>query len=325
MDNFLTILPEVIFDAAETLGGRCTGRFFALNAMENRVYDIEMEEGPRVVIKFYRPGRWSRETIQTEHDFLKRLEDNEIPVVRPLADASGKTLFEINGVLFTIFPKRPGRLEAELNPEQLKRLGRFLARLHNVGAAMPGLPRQRLSPATYGRDTLKYLQEKQLLPGHLGTHFANLVTQICDITEPLFENVETVLLHGDCHHGNILWTGDAPFFIDFDDMLYAPPVQDIWMLTGADDSYGEEMKKILLAAYEELRPFDDSTLELIEPLRSLRMIYFTSWIAKRWEDGAFKLAFPHFGTERYWQEQVENLSVQREKLTNPNAYKNFNA
>lgn len=316
MENFLNILPEVIFDAAETLGGRCTGRFFALNAMENRVYDIEMEEGPRVVIKFYRPGRWSRATIQTEHDFLKKLEENEIPVVRPLADASGKTLFETNGVLFTIFPKRPGRLEPELNKEQLTRLGRFLARLHNVGATMPGLPRLKLSPTTYGRETLKYLKEKNLLPAHLGQHFETLINEICDVTEPMFTNVEYVLLHGDCHAGNILWSNDSPYFIDFDDMLYAPPVQDTWMLTGADDEYGNEMRRILITAYEEIREFDDSTLRLIEPLRALRMIHFTAWIAKRWEDGAFKLAFPNFGTERYWQEQVEGLSVQREKILN---------
>jgi len=316
MDNFLTILPEVIFDAAETLGGRCTGRFFALNAMENRVYDIEMEEGPRVVIKFYRPGRWSREVIQTEHDFLKKLEENEIPVVRPLSDASGKTLFEINGVLFTIFPKKPGRLEAELNPEQLKRLGRFLARLHNVGATMKKSPRTTLSPDTFGRDTLKYLKEKELLPKHLGQHFETLVNQICDLSDPYFKKVENVLLHGDCHHGNVLWTNDNPYFIDFDDMLHAPPIQDMWMLTGSDDEYGVEMRRILITAYEEIREFDDYTLKLIEPLRSLRMIYFTAWIAKRWEDGAFKLAFPHFGTERYWQEQVEGLAGQREKLIN---------
>ena len=152
LDNFLQILPEVIFDAAETLGGRCTGRFYALNAMENRVYDIEMEEGPRVVIKFYRPGRWSRATIQAEHDFLKALEEHEIPVVCPLTDDKGQSIFEINDVMFTIFPKRPGRLEPELNTEQLTRLGRFLARLHNVGAAVRGAPRLRLDPQTYGRE-----------------------------------------------------------------------------------------------------------------------------------------------------------------------------
>ena len=139
-DNFLQILPEVIFDAAETLGGRCTGRFLALHALENRVYDIEMEDGPHVVIKFYRPGRWSRAAIQAEHDFLRALEQSEIPVVCPLADDGGRSIFEINEVMFAIFPKRPGRLEPELTKEQLTRLGRFLARLHNVGATIKTRP-----------------------------------------------------------------------------------------------------------------------------------------------------------------------------------------
>jgi len=156
LDNFLQILPEVIFDAAEKLGGRCTGRFYALHALENRVYDIEMEEGPHVIIKFYRPGRWSRATIQAEHDFLKALEASEIPVVCPLTDAKGQSIFEINKVMFTIFPKRPGRLEPELTTEQLTRLGRFMARLHNVGATVKAAPRLRLDPQTYGRDPLKF-------------------------------------------------------------------------------------------------------------------------------------------------------------------------
>src|ERR687898_199192 len=147
LDNFLQILPEVIFAAAEKLGGRCTGRFYALHALENRVYDIEMEEGPHVVVKFYRPGRWSRATIQAEHDFLKALDESEIPVVRPLTDAEGQTIFEINQVMFTIFPKRPGRLEPELTTEQLMRLGKFMARIHNLRATAKAGPRLRLYPS----------------------------------------------------------------------------------------------------------------------------------------------------------------------------------
>src|ERR1044072_4676268 len=150
LNNFVQIVPEVIFDAAETLGGRCTGRFYALHALENRVYDIEMEEGPHVVVKFYRPGRWSRATIQAEHDFLKALEESEIPVAPPLSDGDGRTIFTINEVMFTIFPKRPGRLEPELTAEQLTRLGRFMARLHTVGAAGKDAPRPGLDPEACG-------------------------------------------------------------------------------------------------------------------------------------------------------------------------------
>ena len=314
LDNFLNITPDVIFTAAEHLGGRCTGRFLALNAMENRVYDIELEDSSHVVIKFYRPGRWSRETIETEHKFLKLLLENEIPVVCPLADPKGQTLFEINEVFYTIFPKRPGRLEPELNDEQKQRLGRFLARLHNVGSSIKGAPRLTLHPNTYGREPLRFLMEKKLLPPSVAPHFQQLVNQICDHIEPFFEGVESILIHGDCHSGNILWKGNEPYFIDFDDMLYAPPVQDIWMLAGGDDEYALKNRSDILEAYEEIRAFDHQTLRLIEPLRALRMIHFTAWIAKRWEDGAFKMAFPAFGSERYWQEQIEGLSMQWEKI-----------
>ena len=316
LSNFSHLLPEVIFDAAERLGGRCTGRFLALNAMENRVYDIEMEEGPHSIIKFYRPGRWDRETILGEHRFLSAAEKAEIPVVAPLRDGSGESLFEQSGILYALFPKRPGRLEPELSPPQLERLGRYLARLHNVGATLPEIRRGRITPQTYGRDSLKVLGEEGLLPPGLGPIYTQIVQNLCDAMEPLFEDdMENVLLHGDCHAGNVLWNREEPYFIDFDDMLFAPPVQDFWMLTGGDDEYGVERRKVLIEAYEEIRDFDRSTLRLVEPLRALRMIYFNAWIARRWEDGAFKMAFPSFGTERYWQEQIEGLSLQWEKIS----------
>jgi Ser/Thr protein kinase RdoA (MazF antagonist) len=314
LNNFLQIVPEVIFDAAETLGGRCTGRFYTLHALENRVYDIEMEEGPHLVIKFYRPGRWSRATIQAEHDFLNALDESEIPVVCPLTGNSGQTIFEITGVMFAIFPKRPGRLEPELNKEQLTRLGRFLARLHNVGATIKAAPRLRLDPQTYGRAPLKFLKNGHFVPMELASRFETIASQICAAITPRFDSASYILLHGDCHSGNILWNRDDPYFIDFDDMLYAPPVQDIWMLTGGDDDDGRERRRILLEAYEQIRTFDMTTLQLIEPLRALRMIHFSAWIARRWEDQAFKIAFPDFGTEHYWQEQIEALALQLEKL-----------
>ncbi|HEY1232611.1 MAG TPA: serine/threonine protein kinase [Candidatus Binatia bacterium] len=314
LNNFLQIVPEVIFDAVEKLGGRCTGRFFTLNALENRVYDTEMEGGSHLVIKFYRPGRWSRPTIQAEHDFLRALEDSEIPVVCPLTDDRGQSIFEITGVMFAIFPKRPGRLEAELSKEQLTRLGRFLARLHNVGATVKDAPRLRLDPESYGREPLKFLKHGHFVPMELASRFQTIASEICAAIKPRFADANCILLHGDCHSGNILWNRDDPYFIDFDDMLYAPPVQDIWMLTGGDDEYGKERRRILLEAYEQIRVFDMTTLQLIEPLRALRMIYFSAWIARRWDDYAFKMAFPDFGTEHYWQEQIEALALQLEKV-----------
>ncbi len=318
LNNFGHLLPEVIFAAAEQLGGRCTGRFLALNAMENRVYDIEMEDEPNRIIKFYRPGRWDRATIQAEHDFLKACEAAEVPVVCPLAHKDGQTLLEstveTGTILFTLFPKRPGRLEPELNGEQLKRLGRFLGRIHNVGAGFKKVSRLRLDAQTYGRDCLQYLLAENLLAPGLSAIYQKYVNDICTVIEPMFAGKEFVLTHGDCHAGNVLWQHDNPYFIDFDDMLYAPPVQDFWMLIGGDDEIAMKNRDILIDAYSEIREFDESTVKLVEPLRALRMIYFSTWIARRREDGAFKAAFPHFGTEKYWQEQIEHLSHQYERL-----------
>jgi Ser/Thr protein kinase RdoA (MazF antagonist) len=314
LSNFDHLLPEVIFESVEKLGGRCTGRFLALNAMENRVYDVEMEEGPHLVVKFYRPGRWAQPTIQAEHDFLKKVEAAEVPVVCPLSDSSGQTLFTRDGIFYAIFPKRPGRLEPELNKEQLTRLGRYLARIHNIGDTIKNAPRGELTPQTYGTGSLKILQDQKVLTGNLANIYSQLVREIVDRSEPLFEGQETTLLHGDCHAGNILWRGDEPYFIDFDDMLYAPPVQDFWMMIGGDDEYAMKNRDILIDAYLEIRDFDERTWKLVEPLRALRMIYFNAWIANRKDDGAFKLAFPHFGTEQYWQQQVENLSMQLERV-----------
>jgi len=313
--NFSHLLPERIFDAAELLGGRATGRFLALNAMENRVYDVELEDKSHVIAKFYRPGRWSRETIEAEHRYLSLAVEAEIPVVTPLKDKSGNTLWEKEGILFTLFPKKPGRLEPELNPEQLKRLGRYLARLHQVGAQMGKVPRMTMSPQTYGLDSLEYMRSQDLLAPGLKARYEYLEKEICERITPLFTaRFPNVLVHGDCHAGNILWNGDEPFFIDFDDMLYAPAVQDCWMLIGGDDDYAMKNQQILIEAYEEIKPFDRTSLILMEPLRALRIIYFSAWIARRREDGAFKLAFPHFGTERYWQEQIEILSMQSERI-----------
>jgi len=282
--------------------------------MENRVYDLEMEDEENRIIKFYRPGRWPRETIQSEHDFLKIALADEIPVVAPIADENGVTLHEYDGIYYALFPKRPGRLEPELNKEQLIRLGRYLARLHNAGEKLKNVPRAKLTPEHYGLGSLKIIDDLNILAPGLGPIYMSICKDICQRITPMFQNVMIYLTHGDCHAGNILWKGDEPFFIDFDDMLYAPPVQDMWMLIGGDDEYAMKNRDILVDAYLEIREFDERTFKLIEPLRALRMIYFSAWIAKRWDDGAFKMAFPHFGTEKYWQQQIEHLSAQLERI-----------
>jgi Ser/Thr protein kinase RdoA (MazF antagonist) len=314
LGDFRHLLPEVIFEAVEVLGGRCTGRFLALHAMENRVYDVEREGQDNVVVKFYRPGRWSESAIQAEHDFLFACAAAEIPVVCALRGTGDRTVFEIQGIRYAVFPKRPGRLEPELGHDALERLGRHLARIHNVGAAFAPVERARLTPDTYGRESLETILREGLLAPGLAPIYAQYATQICDLVDPLFAGTSFVLTHGDCHAGNVLWRDGQPYFIDFDDMLYAPPVQDFWMLIGGDDAFAEKNRDVLLRAYTEIRGFDAESLDLIEPLRALRMIHFSAWIARRREDGAFRAAFPHFGTEKYWQEQIENLSRQLERL-----------
>ena len=312
--DFGHLLPEVIFEAVEALGGRCTGRFLALHAMENRVYDVEREDRDNVVVKFYRPGRWSESAIRGEHEFLAACAAAEVPVVCALAGEDGRTVFEIQGIFYAMFPKRPGRLEPELDRDALKRLGRYLARIHNVGASFPPVARARLTPDTYGRESVDYLLGQDLLAPGLAPVYAQYARQICDLVDPLFERARFVLTHGDCHAGNVLWRDGSPYFIDFDDMIYAPPVQDFWMLIGGDDAVAMENRDVLLSGYTEIREFDESSLDLIEPLRALRMVHFSAWIARRREDGAFRAAFPHFGTERYWQGQIEDLSRQLDRL-----------
>lgn len=313
-NNFDAILPEVIFDAVERFGGRCTGRFLALNAMENRVYDVELEDDSHVVIKFYRPGRWTRPIIEAEHEYLAAAAADEIPTVCPFADASGQTLFETEGIFYAVFPKRPGRLEAELNDQQLQRLGRYLGRLHNVGEKLKHVTRGRLDPDTFVRKAMYDLLPLNVIPPELEKRYADLCGEIATAADRRLAGAKYILTHGDCHVGNILWKGDDPYFIDFDDMLHAPPVQDIWMLTGGNDEDGHRRREVLLKAYEQMRAFDYETLSLIETLRTLRMVNFATWIGKRWSDNAFKRGFPDFGSHRYWQEHFEGLNLQLDKI-----------
>lgn len=317
--SFFNLGPDEICSAAETLSlgddpDRATGRFLQLNAMENRVYDVELDSGRRVITKFYRPGRWTKEQILSEHKFLQKSLDQEIPVVAPLRNSNGESLFDSHGIAFAVFPKQGGRLEPELNPEQLKRLGRFLARIHQVGKSLTKEPRLRLDPQTYIGESLESLESLGFLSEPIGKTFKMLALRIRDQIEPQWNDTNAILLHGDCHGGNVLWRGDSPHFIDFDDMLYAPPVQDFWMLVGGSDDYALRNLAILVTAYEEVEAFDYQSLRLIECLRAMRMLYFPAWIGRRWQDGAFKAAFPYFGTERYWQGQVEDLSQQHERV-----------
>ncbi|SMF50007.1 serine/threonine protein kinase [Pseudobacteriovorax antillogorgiicola] len=319
---FYELTPDKILDAIESvLDVRCTGRAFAHNSMENRVYELELdlEHDPahpydkHKIVKFYRPGRWNREQIAEEHRFLLALREDDIPVVAPeiLSDGSTLARLEGSGLFYCVFPKVGGRSPHELSGEQIDQVGRLLARLHNVGAAQNAEHRIRISAEAYGRQNLSYLMDHQHLPPHLESTYRDLVQEICDQAESKLESAEQIQIHGDCHLGNLLWGAEGPFWVDFDDSVIGPPVQDLWlMVLGRGAEYKQQMDR-LIRSYEMMREFDWASLDLIEPLRALRMIHFHGWIARRAKDPAFQRAFPDFGTELYWATQIHDLQEQK--------------
>jgi Ser/Thr protein kinase RdoA (MazF antagonist) len=308
--RFNRLTPEQVMDAVEVRGQRCSGRFMALNSYENRVYQLELDDGSMVVGKFYRPGRWSREAIQAEHQLLAELGELEIPVAAPLELSPGSTLGEVEGILYALFPRVGGRAPEELSDEQVAVLGRLIARIHNVGAQHDAPARRRLTPKTYGRDNLAFLLEHDKIPAEARAGYAASVEALIARIEPLFADVPMHRIHGDCHLGNLIWTPRGPTFLDFDDFCVGPAVQDFWMVVPSYDEEGQRQRRVLLEAYGQFRDFSPVWLRLIEPLRALRYINYATWIARRWDDPTFPRTFSHFGTLPYWEGQIQDLREQ---------------
>lgn len=307
-EHFYKLDLEAILKSLDLLKIRTTGRVMQLGSMENRVYDIEIELDHTplnpsenfLVAKFYRPGRWSLEQIQDEHDFLFDLVEAEIPVIAPLK-FEGQSLFQnAEGLYFTLFPKQGGRAIDEWTPELVTRMGRLLARLHSVGARAPATHRIELTPKSYGLDNIEIILDSKYLPPHLKENFKTLTKELISSITPLFQNIKMQRIHGDCHHGNTLLRDDKIHMIDFDDMVMGPRVQDIWMVVPGRDEYAQNLRDSLLDGYEEMSEFDYREIKLIEPLRALRMIHFCAWISKRYDDESFRRAFPHFKEEAYF-------------------------
>ncbi len=317
---FHRLTPEAVLDAVETFGKRCTGRFIILNSYENRVYQLEMEDGSWVVGKFYRPGRWMKETILAEHEFLMELEEAEIPAACPLKNRDGKSIGEIMGILFSIFPRIGGRTPDELTDEQVAVLGRLIARIHNVGAKRETPHRLRLDPLTYGEMNLRYLIENELIPKEAEENYRLTATTLIELIKPLFENVPMHRIHGDCHLANLVSTPRGFVFLDFDDMVTGPAIQDIWMMVPSFDAYGAGQREILLDAYREFRDFNPSWTRLIEPLRALRFIHYAAWIARRRHDPIFQKTFDYFGTIQYWQKETQDLREQLARISWTDGY-----
>ena len=319
---FFELTPDQVMNAIEkhpVLGERryCTGYCQPLASFENRVYEIEFEDAntavkTRHVVKFYRPGRWNEEQIREEHQFMLDIKEAEIPVVVPhYFEQPGDTLRKSDqGLFFCLYPKVGGRQPEDLERSKLEQLGRLIARMHLVGETKKAQHRVHLTPATYGRASLDYLLGAGCVNPQIEKRFDECVNEIILRSEKLFRGQPLQRIHGDCHAGNILWNEKlGPFFIDFDDMVVGPPIQDLWLL--APDPYQLE---ILVDGYHMMNDLPMGSLKLVESLRALRMIHYATWIAKRYEDPAFQRAFPHFESPRYWDELTYDLERQLERI-----------
>lgn len=312
--------PDSIIDALVSLEMPADGRLLALNSYENRVYQVGLEDAPPVIAKFYRPQRWTDAQIQEEHDFLQELAAEEIPVVPPLLDACGQSLHHHAGFRFAVFARQGGRAPELDDPSVLEWIGRYLGRIHIVGARRPFATRPVLDPETFGAQPLAYLLDNHFLPDDLRLAYETVARQALDGVRACYERageVSTIRLHGDCHAGNVLWTDAGPHFVDFDDCRMGPAVQDLWMLLSGDRGDMTRQLADVLAGYEDFMEFDARELHLVEALRTLRLIHYAAWIAGRWDDPAFPAAFPWFGSQRYWQDRILELREQVALMQEP--------
>ena len=311
------LTPDLVLAALDGVGLLTDGRLLALNSFENRVYQVGQEEGPPVVAKFYRPGRWTDAAIQEEHAFTRELAAREIPVVPPLVLENGATLHEHAGYRFAVYPRRGGRMPEFDRADTLEWMGRFIGRLHAVGALEPYVYRPTLDIASFGEDSRDFLLAGRWLPVDLLPAWKSVMDQALELAGHCFARAgdfTRLRLHGDCHAGNVLWTEgtqmSGPHFVDFDDSRLGPAVQDLWMLLSGDRENQVRQLADILAGYEDFREFDARELHLVEALRTLRLIHHAAWLARRWDDPAFPAAFPWFNTQHYWQERILELREQ---------------
>ncbi len=315
---FSGLTPEVVVDAAAAAGLDPDGRLFALNSYENRVY--QLWSGERVlVLKFYRPHRWSDAQIQEEHAFTAELAEAELPVASPLS-VGGETLLRFADFRFAAFPFLRGRAPELDRNEARELLGRSLARLHQVGQRRPFQYRPRIGVQRLGWEARAQVLDGELLPERLRERYASVSGALLERVTQAFAaagSVREIRLHGDCHLGNLLWNEHGPVFVDLDDCATGPRVQDLWMmLSGSSDEQQGQWAQ-LLEGYHQFADFDYAETRLIEPLRALRMLHHGAWVAHRWGDPAFPKAFPWFGEERYWEGYLRDLMEQIELIEDP--------
>ena len=310
------LIPDCILDAVESAGYRCDGRMLALNSYENRVYQVWLEDDTSLIAKFYRPERWPDAAIGEEHQFALELVEREIPVVAPLV-IGGRTLHEHDGFRFALYPRRPGRSPELEDRDTLRWLGRFIGRIHAVGALKPFRHRPALDIESFGREPSRFVLDNDFVPVDLKETYRSVVDDVLGRVVRCYQRAGTlanIRLHGDCHAGNILWTDQGPHFVDLDDARMGPAVQDIWMwLTGSRADMTLQLAAVI-EGYREFNDFDPRELALIEALRTLRIIHYAGWLARRWDDPAFPASFPFFNTQRYWQDHILSLREQAAAL-----------
>jgi Ser/Thr protein kinase RdoA (MazF antagonist) len=312
------LTPDVIMASVERCGFACTGSILALASYENRVYQIGTEDG-FVVAKFYRPGRWSDDAIREEHDFALELAAAEVPVVPPLVH-DGETLHEHDAYRYAVYERRGGRWPELGSKDDRVWMGRFLGRLHAIGGARRFAVRATLAREELGRRSVEELLEGDWIPPHLVDSYASVTSQLLDAVDAAFDEVgayRMLRIHGDCHRGNVLWTDDGPHFVDLDDCVNGPAVQDIWLFLAGNRDEMEAQLGDLLEGYGQFADFDYGELRLVEALRSLRLMHYTAWITRRWHDPAFPRAFPWLAEPRYWEQHVQALLEQRAALDDP--------
>lgn len=310
---YVHLMPDCILDAVESVGFRCTGSLLALNSYENRVYQIGIDEAAPIVAKFYRPHRWSTLSILEEHHFAQTLSEHEIPVVAPWRNVEKVSLHQFSDFNFALFPRWGGHALELDSLEHLERMGRFLGRIHAVGASRPFQHRAKLTVERFGYDAIKFLSTTDFIPDYIKTNFFHEANVVLNKIDKIFQSIPSIKyirLHGDLHAGNVLWDESGPHILDFDDCLMGPAIQDLWMLLSGDEEQMALQMEYILRGYLQFHDFNRNELYLIEALRTLRQLNYSAWLARRWDDPAFSINFPWFNTPFYWEECLQNLQEQ---------------
>jgi Ser/Thr protein kinase RdoA (MazF antagonist) len=316
------LTPDMVLDAIDSTGFLTDARILALNSYENRVYQVWLESGDSMIAKFYRPQRWTKAAILEEHAYALQLAAAELPVVAPLVFA-GRTLHEHAGFMLALYPRQGGRTPEFEDEDTLRWLGRFIARIHAIGALGDFEHRPEIGWEEFGEAPVRYVLDNDFVPPDLRVAYESTVRDVLERVRNRWNDAGafgTLRLHGDCHAGNILWTPGTPggpHFVDLDDARMGPAVQDLWMWLGGERAAQQQQLAAIVAGYREFFDFNPAELALIEPLRTLRMVHYAGWLARRWSDPAFPQSFPFFNTQRYWQDHILALREQAAAMDEP--------